>query len=107
MERGFCEVSERCRAESTYVVVSLVILELAHDHFDLGTVIHVQSTTITTTTVNKPQPLHCPNSSSCAFHPHHLPRPDSVQVALQRLLALEKPVKVVEGEHGMTGCSNL
>ena len=107
MERGFCEVSERCRSESTYSVGSLVIVELAHGHFDLGTVHQVQSTTIINTTVDEPQPLHRPNSSSCASHTHHLLRLFSVQVALQRLLALEKPVKVVEEEHGPTGCRNL
>ena len=107
MERGFCEVSERCRSESTYVG-SLIILELAHGHFDLGTVHNEQSTTPTTfLTVDEPQPLHCPNSSSCAIHSHHPPRPSPVQVALQRLLALEKPVKVAEVEHGITGCRNL
>ena len=106
MERGFCEVSERCRSESTYVVANLVIFELAHDHFDIGSVPYIQSTTMTTT-VDDPQPLHCPNSSSCARQIHHLPRPSPVQVALQRLLALEKPVKVIEGEHARTGCSNL
>ena len=106
MERGFCEVSERCRSESTYLV-RMVILELAHDHFDLGTADHVQSTTIITTTVDEPQPLHCPNFSFCAIYLHHHPRPSPVQVALQRLLALEKPVKVVEEEHGPTGCRNL
>jgi len=97
VERGFCEVLERCQSESTYVG-SLVILELAHDHFDLGTVMHEQSTTTITTIspVDEPQPLHRPNSSSCALHIHRPHRPSPVQVALQRLLALEKPVKVLE-----------
>ena len=107
VERGFCEVSERCRSESTYSVGSLVVVELAHGHFDLGPIVHVQSTTLITTTVDEPQPLHRPNSSSCALHNHHPPRPSPVQVALQRLLALEKPVKVIEEEHAIQGCSNL
>ena len=115
MERGVCEVSERCQSESTYVG-SLVIIELAHGHFDIGTGGREQSTTtcaggttcVGAFPVDEPQPLHCPNSSSCApIHRHHPPRPFSVQVALQRLLALEKPVKVLEDEHDITTCSDF
>ena len=108
MERGFCEVSERCRSESTYFFGRPVILELAHDHFDLGTAPHVQSTTMKImTTVDEPQPLQRQNFSSCALHTHHLPRPFSVQDTLQRLLALEKPVKVAEVKHAIQACRNL
>ena len=110
VERGFCEVSERCRPESTYsVLTTMVVLELAHGHFDLGTVPQVQSTTLPTVTetADEPQPLHRPNAYSCANHSYHPPRPFSVQVTFQRLLALEKPVKVYEVKHAIIVCRNL
>jgi len=113
VERGFCEVSERCRSVSTYYGGSIVIFELAHDHFDLGSISHEQSTTTsepvgatTSEPVDEPQPLHRPNSSSCVppFHPHHPPKTSPAQITFQRLLALEKPVKLIEGEQAITFC---